>query len=877
MLAPTGSGKTLAAFLWSIDRLFRKSLETDAREFGQNPPGVHTLYISPLKALNNDIHQNLIAPLKEIGLQARLNDIHAAPIRVAVRTGDTPSHVRRSMLQKPPHILITTPESLYLLLTSERGRELFRALQYVIVDEIHALCNNKRGVHLSLSLERMMMLCLNEPTRIGLSATQKPLDRIAAYLAGQQYNALKKQFKPRPIAIIDCGRRKHMDLEVITPVKSFQELPESSVWQPVYRTLYKLIQTHDTTLIFAGMRSQTEKIARELNRLHRQLTGEPEAQLALAHHGSISRHARNGIENRLKTGTIPAVVATTSLELGIDIGSIDLVVHLQAPRNVTGALQRVGRSGHLLSATSKGRIIVLYPADLDDAVAIAQCMQQGEIEETRIPENALDVLAQQIIAEVAVKTWDYEELYHLVRQSYCYRDLPAAVFKNVVEMLSGRLSHSPLQALIPRLNWDRINNRLITRRGSRLVAVLNAGTIPDRGYYGVYLENTNVKLGEVEEEFVFESRVSEVFFLGNSEWLIKQITADRIIVSPFAAINPRAPFWKGDILHREYSTSQKIGRFRKKLIEKIRSGQAQNWLLEKCSVDENTAVNLVDYFVRQQKKGRLIATDKQVVAEGTIDSGGEPLLFLHAVFGARVNGAWAIALAAALEQHYQTRIQYSFDDDGILIRLPDATEPPPFDWLFSLSAKKIEHFLMAALPRSPVFQVHFRYNAARSLMLPRSHPAERIPLWLQRLRASDLLQTVGKHTEFPVVIETYRECLQDIFDLAGLKTIIKNLGKGHIRLQQVDTSFPSPMAAGILFKFVSVHLYEMDQNRQPGESPGVSSELLYSILDRQNIPAIVTSELATQAQRRWQHLDPTFSGGLAGGRVRYHRKIGAHR
>jgi ATP-dependent helicase Lhr and Lhr-like helicase len=858
ILAPTGSGKTLAAFLWSIDQLFRKSLKMDAREFDHNPSGIHTLYISPLKALNNDIHQNLKTPLNEIERYAKQDGLQTAPIRMAIRTGDTPSYVRRSMLHKPPHILITTPESFYLLLTSARGRQLFHTLKYVIVDEIHALCNNKRGVHLSLSLERMVPLCQNEPIRIGLSATQKPLDRIAAYLGGQSYCNNKDKPSPRPVEIIDCGWRKHMDLKVITPVPSFRELPESSVWQPVYRLLYKLIQAHNTTLIFAGMRSQTEKIARELNRLHQQIAGETETQLALAHHGSISRDARYAIEDRLKSGNIPAVVATASLELGIDIGSIDLVVHLQAPKNVTGALQRIGRSGHLLSATSKGRIIVLYPADLDDAVAITHCMHTGDIEETRIPENALDVLAQQITAEVAVKTWDYQELYHLVRLSYCYRNLPASAFKNVVEMLSGRLLGSPLQALKPRLNWDRINNHLIARRGSRLAAVMNGGTIPDRGYYGVYLENTNIKLGEVEEEFVFESRVTEAFFLGNSEWLIKQITADRVIVTPFAAINPRAPFWKGDILHREYSTSKKIGRFRKKIIDKIHSGQAQKWLLNKFSVDKNTAVNLVDYFIRQQKKGQLIATDKQVVAESTIDSGGEPLLILHTVFGARVNGAWAIALSSALEQQYQTRIQYSYDDDGILIRLPDSSEPPPYDWLFSLSAQKIEQFLMAALPLSPVFQVHFRYNAARSLMLTRSSPGKRIPLWLQRLRASDLLQTVGKHTEFPVVIETYRECLQDIFDLTGLKTIIAKLDKGHIRLQQVDTALPSPMAASILFKFVSVHLYELDHSRQTGEGPNISSELINSILDQHTIPALVTSDLVTHAQRRWQHLDPMF-------------------
>ena len=486
ILAPTGSGKTLAAFLWSLDQLLRRAISIRPGDFNANRDGIHTLYISPLKALNNDIHRNLTAPLEQIHLLARANHPKAPQIRVAVRTGDTPAAARQSMLRQPPHILITTPESLYLLLGTERGRDLFRHLQYVIVDEIHAISGNKRGVHLSLSLERLMPLCRNEPIRIGLSATQKPLDRIAAYLGGQAYNRAKENFCPRPVSIIDCGHRKKMDLEVITPVKSFSELPESSVWQPVYQKLYDLIGAHQTTLVFAGMRAQTEKIARALNQLHRGITGNESAELALAHHGSISREARYGIEARLKAGDIPAVIATASLELGIDIGSIDLVVHLEAPRSVTGALQRVGRSGHLLSATSKGRIMVLYPADLDDAVAIARSMFQSDIEQTRIPENALDVLAQQIVAEVAVKSWNFDSLYRLVLGSYCYRDLAPSSFRSVVQMLCGKFSDIPLQALNPRLNWDQVNNRLIARRGSRLAAAMNGGTIPDRGiFWGV--------------------------------------------------------------------------------------------------------------------------------------------------------------------------------------------------------------------------------------------------------------------------------------------------------------------------------------------------------------------------------------------------------
>jgi ATP-dependent Lhr-like helicase len=421
ILAPTGSGKTLAAFLWSIDKLFRNAIEADTRGFSKNTLGVHTLYISPLKALNNDIHRNLQAPLRQIRRLAEHEGILSPEIRVAVRTGDTPPHIRQSMLRKPPHILITTPESFYLLLTSERARELFRHVHSVIVDEIHAICTSKRGVHLSLSLERMMPLCEIEPIRIGLSATQKPLHRIAAYLGGRRFSDRNRRTTPRPVNIVDCGQRKHLDLKVITPVSSFEDLPDVSVWEPVYHKLYEWIRAHQTTLVFANMRAQTEKIARRLNELHRQLTGDPGAELALAHHGSISREIRYDIEARLKAGKIPAVVATASLELGIDIGSIDLVVHLEAPKSVSGALQRVGRSGHLISATSKGRIVVMYPSDLDDAVTIARCMHHGDIEEARIPENALDVLSQHIVAEVAMNNWDYTDLFRLIQQSYCYR------------------------------------------------------------------------------------------------------------------------------------------------------------------------------------------------------------------------------------------------------------------------------------------------------------------------------------------------------------------------------------------------------------------------------------------------------------------------
>jgi ATP-dependent Lhr-like helicase len=863
ILAPTGSGKTLAAFLWSIDRLFCSSISQKAA----GPPplfsGVHTLYISPLKALNNDIHQNLKTPLKQIGRLARQNGLPPVLIQVAVRTGDTPSYARRSMMRNPPDILITTPESFYLLLTSAQGRELFRHLKYVIVDEIHSISNNKRGVHLSLSLERLMPLCEKEPIRIGLSATQKPLRRIAAFLGGQKFSNKFQKLIPREVVSIDCGQRKNLDLKVLTPVRSFHELPDSSVWEPVYQLLYNLIGRHQTTLVFANMRAQTEKIARRLNDIHRQVTGDRSAEVALAHHGSISREARYEIEARLKAGKIPAVIATASLELGVDIGSIDLVVQLEAPRTISSALQRVGRSGHLMAATSKGRIIVLYASDLDDALTIAGCMQRADIEETIIVENALDVLAQQIVAEVANKDWSYDALLNLIRQSYCYRNLPAAVFKNVVEMLSGHFAGSPLQVLKARIRWDRVNNRLIAQRGSRMTALMNGGTIPDRGYFGVYLQNSNVKLGEMEEEFVFESRVGDVFFLGNSEWRIDSIDQSRIIVTPVAAIKPKAPFWKGDILFRDHATSKKIGRFRRKLLDKLDQGNAQKWLMSNYFADPHTAENLVAYFRRQREHLPSVPTDRQLVVETSVNADGIPILVLHAPLGARVNGAWAIALAAMMERHYGVQVQYSFDDDGVFIRLPDSEQLPPAEELFQHAPAEFEAHLIAALPDSPIFAVQFRYNAARALLLPRTQARKRIPLWLQRLKAADLMQAIERYRDFPLITETYRDCLQDKLDLSSLKNVLRDLNAGKIRLTFASTRYPSPMAANVLYKFVASYLYETDQPRRSGRNKDRRPSFLEEILEQEKIPAILTQRLICEAEKRWQHLASEYQAASA--------------
>jgi ATP-dependent Lhr-like helicase len=850
ILAPTGSGKTLAAFLWSIDQLLRQGLQDP--QFDKNPQGIHTLYISPLKALNNDIQRNLNKPLNEIAQYADQSENVIPNIRSMVRTGDTPPHLRQSMLKKPPHILITTPESLYLILNSDRGRMLFSNLRYLILDEIHSITTNKRGVHLSLSLERLMPLCKNEPVRIGLSATQKPLDRIAAFLGGQI--SKNKTLNSRPVSIIDCGQKKKMDLKVISPVPDFSDLPDFSVWPAVINILYDYILTHRTTLVFLNMRAQTEKIARQLNEKHRKKIDDPSAVIALSHHGSMSREMRFKVEEKLKNGKIPTVIATSSLELGIDIGSIDLVVQLESPKSISSALQRVGRSGHLLKASSKGRIIPLYQADLDDAAAITQAMRTADIEEVIIPENCLDVLAQQVVAEISAHQWPRKELYRLFKQSYCYRNLTLSVFDQVLEMLTGRYAESKLPSLNPVINWDRVNDLLIALPGSRLKANLNGGTIPDRGYYGVYLADTNIRLGEMEEEFVFESKPGDIFYLGNNEWFLEQITQDRIIVRPASSTKPRAPFWKGDLGYMAFETAEKVGAFREKILEDISTNKSIEKMASEYNLDLAITRNLIKFFNNQKSMTGQVPTNSKIVVEWFYDAADELNIVFHTPFGGRVNAPWAISVAGYLENHLSSEIQYSFDDDGFIFRVRESSEFPNIPEILNLTSDKIETLLLNRISSSPIFSIQFRYNAARSLLLTRSRPGKRIPLWLQRLRANDLLQAVKQYPDFPILVETYRSCLQDIFDITSLSKIIDRIHEGKITTTIIQTPYPSPMVSGLIFDFVSNQVYEQDRTLAPGEIATVSSDLLSQVIAKNKIPAILTDDLIKESWERWQHL-----------------------
>ncbi|MDZ7361714.1 MAG: DEAD/DEAH box helicase [candidate division KSB1 bacterium] len=860
ILAPTGSGKTLAAFLWCINDLLEQSLATDKDTFEKNYlGGIHTLYISPLKALNNDVEKNLQAPLTGIRETAMQMQVDLPQIRVLVRTGDTPSEMRQKMLKRPPHILITTPESLFIMLTSERAREMYRTVKYVIVDEIHALCGQKRGVHLSLSLERLAHLCRKDFVRIGLSATQRPLERIAAFLGGQNSRSRTSDSPPsdRPVEIIDCGQKKDVDLKIISAVEDYGNLPDDSIWPAITEKLYGLIQQHRTTLIFTLMRAQAEKIAKRLNDWHHRQTQSAE-ELVQAHHGSLSKEVRLEMEDKLKRGALRALAATSSLELGIDIGSIDCVVQLGSPKSVSRAMQRVGRSGRLISATSKGRFFPLFRHDIGDLAMIARGMFDAAIEETHVPENCLDVLAQQIVAAVSVDEWNPDELYQLVRQSYCYRQLSRSLFESVLDMLSGKYPSEDMRELRPKIAWDRVNNRLIARRGARHAAIMNGGTIPDRGYYGVYIADTNIKVGEMEEEFVFESKVGDIFYLGSSEWRITSIEHDRFWVTPAHAERPRPPFWRGDSFYRDYETGLRVGAFRRKVQERMVLPEALNWLMENFAMDRWSAENLLAHFDKQIDSTGTLPTDQQIIVEQFYDEIGDPRLFVHSVFGGKVNAPWAFALQNKMEELTGVEVQSQFDDDGLMLRFIDTDRPPALEQLLSLTPEEIEERNLKALSTTPPFAIRFRYNAARALMLPRTSPKRRMPLWQQRLRAADLLQAVRKYDDFPLIIETYRDCLRDALDLESLKRVIADIHAGKIAVHFVQTEVPSPFTGNLLYNFLANYMYDFNEVRlsQHAAAMEVNRELLHEALNSGPVPAIISPELVENAEKYWQYRDP---------------------
>ena len=902
ILAPTGSGKTLAAFLWGIDELYRTAQtepvsktrsvldEADRRGLRAKPPalhkaaeGVRLLYVSPLKALNNDIVRNLRAPMEGIrAAAARLGETLPS-LRVAVRTGDTPTGARAAMLKTPPHILITTPESLYLMLTSPRAREMFRTVRTVIVDEIHTLVGNKRGVHLALSLERLEHLAALRVQRIGLSATIKPLEEAAHFLGGQvEHEGIQSS---RPVTVVNAGYVKSLDLQVITVVNDFNNLPGETIWPSVVPQVLNDIRQHHTTLVFTNNRRLAERTADRLNAqfaAEQNEDVEPGSTEVLApgglardrgmfaigaegifraHHGSMSKDARRQMEEDLKAGRLPALVGTSSLELGIDIGAVDLVVQLQSPKSVAQGLQRVGRSGHKVGETSVGRIYATFREDLVEAAAIARGMLDGDVEPTQTPRNPLDVLAQQIVAMVACEEWTADALYDLVRQAYAYRDLTRATFHLVLGMLSGK--YAPVRA---KISWDTVNHRLAALPGSRLLATLNAGTISDTGAFGVYLGDNKTKVGELDEEFIFETRTGDAFLLGSHTWRVREIKDDRIIVDDASGAMPRMPFWNGDYPWRPYELGARIGQFRRQVAEMIAGvdgrppqpvEQIEQFLMRNYALDRNSAHNLVAHVERQLEATGVIASDTTLVAESFQDAIGEPRLVLHTPFGGRVNGAWALALTSALRERFGADVETQTNDEGILFRFPQTTTPP-VDLIQQMTPQGARERILRELPGSAVFGAHFRMNAARALLLPKTRGKKRTPFWLQRLKAKDLLAAVQKYDDFPIVAETYRDCLQDVFDLPHLEQVLSRIQSGDIRLVPIETIVPSPVASGLLFNFISVYMYEWDAPKAEKQLQALSlrREVLEDLLEGVELRELLKPEAIAEVNARAQHNAP---------------------
>ncbi|HEY3369149.1 MAG TPA: DEAD/DEAH box helicase [Symbiobacteriaceae bacterium] len=830
VLAPTGSGKTLAAFLKCLDTLYQE---------GDRPhDGVQVLYISPLKALNNDIHRNLEVPLRGIEAKARAMGAALPRLTTAVRTGDTPAKDRAAMLKRPPHVLITTPESLYLMLTSQ-ARRILRTVRYVIVDEIHAVSGTKRGVHLSLSLERLEALLSRSPVRIGLSATQRPLEEIARFLGGVG----------RPVTIIDTGTRKHLDLLVEVPIDDMRALPENTMWSAIQPRLLELVASHRSTLVFVNYRGLAERLAGRLNALAGR-------EVAKVHHGSMSRQAREQVEADLKEGRLPCLVATSSLELGIDVGAVDLVVQVESPKSASRGLQRVGRAGHILGMASKGRLLPKFRGDLVETACIVREMLRGEVEETRVPTGALDVLAQQVIAMAAMDEWPVDDLLALLRRSYCYRDLTERQLTAVLEMLSGRYPSEEFREMRPRIVWEKERNIIRGRENARMLAVLSGGTIPDRGYYGVYIAGTNVKLGEVDEEFVYESRDGDVFVLGTNTWRIQAIEHDRITVADAFGQVPRVPFWKGDGLGRDYAMGLKVGAFVREVAGQLDRPEAGEWLQAECALDGRAAANLLAYLREERDAAGVLPTDQNVVVEYFWDEIGDRRVVILSPFGGRVHLAWMMVLKRRIRELLGLEAEMLQTDDGILIRLPGTDAVPPVEQMLRVAPEDASSMLLEEVGDSPVFGAYFRMNAGRSLVLPRPRPGRRQPFWLQRLKAADLLQVARKYESFPVVLETYREVLRDVLDMDGLLAVLSGLQSGAIALTALETSVPSPMAASVMMGFIGTYMYEGDTPKaeRRGALLNLNRELLKEILGAEQLRHLLDERAVAEVDARLQHL-----------------------
>jgi ATP-dependent Lhr-like helicase len=880
LLAPTGSGKTLAAFLVALDRLMFRS---EPRPESTPRESVEILYISPLKALGVDIERNLRAPLAGIRAVAQRDGFAHHMPTVGVRSGDTTSVERARMLRHPPDILITTPESLYLLLTS-RARESLRSVSTVIVDEIHSQVASKRGAHLFVSLERLEHErgeAAKPLQRIGLSATQRPLDEVARLLGGYTGDASAEIMQPRPVTIVDAGRKRALALEVQVPVEDMArvgelDVPEveaiiaegpkrsretatlvgerRSIWPSIHPRLVELIEAHRSTMIFVNNRGLAERLSQAINAL----AGK---ELALAHHGSISKEVRAVVEDRLKRGELPAIVATSSLELGIDMGAVDLVIQIEAPPSVASGLQRIGRAGHQVDGVSRGIIVPKYRHDLLACAAVIRHMREGLVEPTYYPRNPLDVLAQQLVAMVGIaESCRVDELFGIVRRAAPFAELGRRAFESTLDMLAGRYPSSEFAELSPRLIWDRVEDRVTARKGAQRLAVQNAGTIPDRGLYGVFMMGDGgapgTRVGELDEEMVFESRDGDVFVLGASSWKIVEITRDRVIVVPAPGEPGRMPFWHGDGPGRPLEFGRAIGALGRELI-KLPREQAEAALQADHDLDALAARNLLDYLEDQREAVGVLPSDKTIVVERWVDEIGDWRIAVLSPFGARVHAPWATAVSARLREHSGVEVDMLWTDDGLAFRLPESDEPPPTSLLFP-APDEIEQLVIDNLANSAMFAARFRENAARALLLPRRRPGSRTPLWMQRKRSADLLAVATRYRSFPIILETYRECLRDVFDLPALSELLQQIADRRIRVREVESKSASPYAAALVFTWIGSFLYDGDQPQAERRAQALTLDYaqLRELLGDAQLRELLDRDAVHEIDLLLQRLDP---------------------
>jgi len=881
--APTGSGKTLAAFFWCLDRLIAEPAPNMRAR-------CRVLYVSPLKALAFDVDRNLRGPLAGLSMEAVRLGGRIPDISVGLRTGDTPAPERREMARRPPDILITTPESLFLLLTSA-ARVLLDSVRWVIVDEIHTMAATKRGAHLAISLERLCERTASEPQRIGLSATQRPLEEVGRYLGG----------RGRDVAIVDAGRRSMIDLSIQVPVEDMVDLdhattggsasglgptriigitteiagsrpwaagdgdtsastarmatqeaapvPRRSIWPALYPLVLELVRTHRSTIIFVNSRRMAERMAAKLNEL-------AEEELVRAHHGSIAREQREVIENLLKGGQLPALVATSSLELGIDMGAVDLVVQIGSPATVARGLQRVGRAGHSVGETSVGVILPTHRGDLLECTALTERMLRGDIESTTVPQNPLDILAQQIVAMCAMDTWPVEQLATVVRRAYPFMNLGQRSLDATLDMLDGRYPSEEFAELRPRIVWDRMAGTVRGRSGAQRLAVVSGGTIPDRGLFTVNLLDDGRRVGELDEEMVYELRVGETFVLGATTWKTAEITQSQVRVVPAPGEPGKITFWHGDALGRPIEVGRAVGALTRELLA-AGAPEAIDRLEHGAKCDERAASNLMAYLEDQVQVTGVAPDDRNIVVERFRDALGDWRVCVLSPFGSRVHGPWAVAVEARLRERTGLDVQSISSDDGFALRLVDAEQAPALEDIV-LEPEDVREAVTANLHGSALFASRFRENAARALLLPRLRPGARTPLWLQRQRSADLLRVASTHPDFPILVETYRECLTDVFEIDALEQLMTDIRMRNIRLVEVETASPSPFASSLVFDYIAQYMYEGDAPlaERRAQALTLDRDLLNELLGSEDVRDLLDADAISLTELELQSLVP---------------------